>query len=58
MSAVQLKALLNIAWKVVDYVCQFLQDDHLNLLSDGCIQYSYGARVALVGVVLEEAPEE
>lgn len=58
MSAVQSKALLNAACKVVDNACTFLLGDRLNPLSDGCLQCSNGARVTLVDVVLEEPPEE
>ena len=38
MPAVQLKALLNVACKVVDNACTFFLGDRLNLYSDGCLQ--------------------
>ena len=50
MSAVKLIELLNALCKDVDEICIFLLGDHLNLLSDGCIQYSDDAKIAWVGI--------
>ena len=58
MPAVQLKALMNTVCKIVDNACTFLPGDRLNLLRDGCLQCSNGARVTKVDVVLEEHPKE
>ena len=58
MSAVQLKALLNKACKVVDKVCTFLLGDCLNLFSEGYLQYNNGSWVALIDFVLEEHSEK
>ena len=48
MSAVQLKALFNAACKFADNAWKFLSGGHVNVLSDGNLQCSNGARVAKV----------
>ena len=58
ISTVQLKSLLNATCIIVDNVNTFLLNDLLNLLRDGCLQCSNGARVDRVDVVLEELLEE
>ena len=45
MSAIQLKASLNELCKVFNKTYTFLLDDRLNLLNDGCLQYSNGTRL-------------
>ena len=55
MSTIQLKALMNKVHKVVDNACTFFLGDHLNFLSDGCLQCNNGMRIVLVDVVLEDS---
>ena len=58
MSAFQLKAMLDTAWKVVDNAGLYFACDCLNFRSDGCRQCSNGGKFALVDIVLEEPLEE
>ena len=58
MIAVQSKGLFNWTRKLVDNESTFLRTDSINLLRDGCFQFSYAVGVTLIDVVLEKLPEK